>query len=227
MTAPRFPVAKTGDGTTKTFALGFPVISEKHVRVTVGDVLKTQGTDYTISDATATEKSGYPQVNFVAAPANSAAIKFYRNTPLKPEAKTLVIGQQLELYAQYRAEEDHDHLVNVDLDCNQTDVLAGTAATFIAPCDGYIASLRTEVTAAVGTGGDVTVLVAGSAVTGLTNTIANSAAVGSIVSDTPTTAQDASTQVRKGQVVSVVPASAFASTGSYTARVSIQPADLG
>lgn len=223
MSAPRFPTSKTGDAATKSFSLGFPILNESHVRVTVAGVLKTLGTDYYVQDPTAKN----PTIYFPAAPANAAVIKFYRNTPLTPDTtKTLTIGPTESLYAQYRAEEQSDRIVYEDVVSNETDTLAGTAASFIAPCDGYIETLQTEVTKAVTTGGAVTVEVGGAAVTGLSVAIADAAAVGTVQSDTPTTAQDASTKVRRGQAVTVTPAAAFATAGSYKARVGIQPADL-
>jgi hypothetical protein len=223
MGAPRFPKTLAGDGATKAFSLGFPVIAEAHIRVTVDGTLKVRGTDYNVQDPTAKN----PVIAFAAAPANAAVIKFYRNTPLTPDTtKTLVIGPTEALYAQYRAEENSDRMVYQDVDSNETDTLAGTAASFVAPCDGYIESLRTEVNKAVTTGGNVTVEVAGVAVTGLSIAIADAAAIGTIQSDTPTTPQDASTKVRRGQVVTVTPAASFATAGAYKGRVGIQPADL-
>ncbi len=213
----------TGDGAKKAFSLGFPVLSEAHIRVTVAGVLKTRGTDYVVQDPTAKN----PTIAFTAAPANAAAIVFYRNTPLTPDyTKTLTMGPQEALYAQYRAEEESERIVYTDVDSNETDTLAGTAQSFVAPCDGYVTSLRTKVNKAVTTGGNVTVEVAGVAVTGLSIAIADAAPVGTVQTDTPTTPQDASTKVRKGQLVTVTPAASFATAGAYEARVGITPADF-
>jgi hypothetical protein len=44
--------------------------------------------------------------------------------------------------------------------------------------------------------------------------------------DTPTTAQSSTTQVRRGQTITVTPAAAFATTGALTVELEVQPADL-
>ena len=89
----------------------------------------------------------------------------------------------------------------------------------------YVALLDANNTEAIGTGGTVKVQVAGSDVTGMSVTIANSAAVGKKYQAGPTTAQASYTQVKKGQTVSVVNAS-FATSGAVAGYVEIQEADL-
>jgi hypothetical protein len=61
---------------------------------------------------------------------------------------------------------------------NETDVLAPTSHFIVSPVAGQIESVNIVTNKAVGTGGDVTVEVGGTAVTGLTGVVANSAAVG-------------------------------------------------
>lgn len=218
--------AYTGDGTTKNFEVGFEFISENDVRVTVGDVLKVRGTDYVMQDPSAGLGKN-AVIAFVTAPSNAAAIKFYRNTPIAVPAKNPTMSQLGARVALYRMQEREETTRRIDYAINATDLAAGTAQTIIAPCDGYIEANTVLVVEAVGTGGDITVEVAGSAVTGLTCTLANSAPIGKVVTDTPTTAHDSSTQVKRGQKITVTPAAAFATTGAVTGFLTFQPADLG
>lgn len=224
MGAPRFPTSYTANGTTKSYALGFPIIKEAHIRVVVNGVLKARGTDYNVQDPT----SKNPTIAFATAPTDTHTIKFYRNTPLAPPtSEGLVIGQTLELYAQYRAEELADQRVRLDWYCNDTDLAAGTAQSLVAPCDGYIEMNEgVVVNAAIGTGGSITTEVEGVAVTGLTLTFADAAAIGTVKQGTPTTAQSSTTKVRRGQVITVTPGAAFATTGAVKGALFIQPADL-
>lgn len=225
MPAPYFPITATGDGTTKTFDLGFKFLNESDVRVIVAGVLKTRGTDYALQ--VPSKDSGNYTVRFFTAPANLAAIKFYRNTAIRPPSQTIEIGMEDAKRALYRMQEYTDRRLNLKGYINGTDLAAGTAKSFVAPCDGYIELLRTEVVdAAVGTGGAVTVEIDGVAVTGLSITVANAAAIGTVQEDTPTTAQSSTTQVRRGQTITVTPAAAFATSGALLVDVELQPADL-
>jgi hypothetical protein len=224
MGAPIFPVRYTGDAVTSVFNLGFNYLDPKDVRVFIDGVLKTLGTDYAIQ--TKDRDSGYDSIRFFSVPAGSAAIKFYRNTSLALRKPTLEISHLVAMQALYRQQEQGEELKALVEVFNATDTAAGTVHTLIAPCDGYIEKLRTEVTEAVGTGGPVTVKVEGVLVTGLSCTIANSAPVGNIVEDTPTTAQSSTTKVRRGQSIQITPDAAFATSGAFKATLFIQPADL-
>lgn len=224
MGAPLFPISKTGDGTTKVFDLGFPFLDEADVRVTVAGVLKVRGTDYALQ-VPSTDSAGWT-VRFFTAPANAAAIKFYRNTSLALRKPPLEIGHLVALQALYRQQEQGEALISVPVPINATDLAAGTAQTIIAPCDGYISKAGGLVVEAIGTGGDITVEVEGVAVVGLTLTFANSAPIGKYLEDSPTTAQSATTKVRRGQAITVTPGAAFASTGAVNVDVYFQPADL-
>lgn len=226
MTATNSTNAFTGDGTTKNFEIGFEFISENDVRVTVGDVLKVRGTDYVMQDPSAGMGKN-ALIAFASAPANASAIKFYRNTPIAVPAKNPTMSHLGERVALYRMQEREETTRRIDYTINATDLAAGTAQVIIAPCDGYIEANEVMVTEAVGTGGDITVEVAGTAVTGLTCTLANSAAIGKVVSDVPTTPHDATTQVKRGQKITVTPAAAFATTGAVKGYLTFQPADLG
>ena len=66
-------VSYTGDGSDKTFDITFPFLKDSHVKVSVGGETKTVTSDYSISGTV---------VTFVTAPANDAAIKLYRDTPI-------------------------------------------------------------------------------------------------------------------------------------------------
>lgn len=103
---------------------------------------------------------------------------------------------------------------------NETDTLAGTSAELVSPVAGAIAGLTTIVQKAVTTGGDVTVSVGVTAVDGLACTIADGAAKGAIVSDTPT-AGHASTAVAAGGRIQVTPAAAFNTAGAVSGFVEV------
>lgn len=238
--APYFPQTVTGDGATKEFLVPFGFIDAAHLIVINNGTMGVLGTDYFVESPRPNEPSIYTshvsgadtsksRVRFATAPGNGNTVKFYRNTPIARPATPAGVqltDHMVSLYAHYRNQEADDIRIKVFGVSNQVDTLAGTAQTFAAPCDGYVEKLRTIVTAAVTTGGPVTVLVDGVAVTGLSVSIANSAAVGNTLEDTPTTAQSATTKVRRGQTISVVPDAAFATAGSYNFEVEIQPADL-
>lgn len=103
---------------------------------------------------------------------------------------------------------------------NQTDLLAGTAAELIAPVAGAIVGMSVIVQAAVTTGGPITAAVGVTAVAGLSCVIADAAAKGTVVSDTPT-AGDATTVVAAGDRIQVVPDAAFAAAGAVNGYVEI------
>lgn len=109
----------------------------------------------------------------------------------------------------------------------QVSVLAGTSAALelISPITGNISKLGVAVRVAVGTGGNVTVKVGTTDVTGLTVAIANSATKGTTATDTPTTPGDASTVVNKGDRIQIVFDDAFATTGALDGYLEITPTD--
>lgn len=231
MAAPRFPISATADGVLTTFALGFPVIHENHIRVIKNGVLMVKGTDYAVQDPSATKVGGWPKIKFLGAvPTNGHVIKMYRNTPLAAESVTMEMGPRTALYALYRKEElENDMRLLVGFaaggDIGQVALLAPTAVSFVAPCDGYLEELDTLVTKAVTTGGTLTVAVDGVAVTGMVATIANSAAVGANQRVAPSVAQSTTTKVRRGQTITVTPAS-FATAGDVRVGLELQPADF-
>jgi hypothetical protein len=103
---------------------------------------------------------------------------------------------------------------------NQTDLLAPTNAELVSPVAGRIARMTTIVQAAVTTGGDITALVGVTAVAGLACTIADAAAKGSVVTDTPT-AGDASTLVAAGDRIQIAPGAPFATAGAVSGILEI------
>ena len=62
----------TGNGSTTTYSLTFPYISQSDVEVKVNNVTKTLGTDYTFPTSST--------INFTTAPANGLVIKFTRTS---------------------------------------------------------------------------------------------------------------------------------------------------
>lgn len=109
----------------------------------------------------------------------------------------------------------------------QVSVLAGTSAALelISPITGTISKLGVAVRVAVGTGGNVTVKVGTTDVTGLVVAVANSATKGTTATDTPTTPGDASTVVAKGDRIQIVFDDAFATTGALDGYLEITPTD--
>lgn len=110
--------------------------------------------------------------------------------------------------------------IYLDFAINETDTLAGTAAELVSPVVGAITQLQTIVQKAVTTGGDVTAAVGVTAVAGLACTIADAAAKGAIVTDTPT-AGDASTVVAVGSRIQIVPAAAFNTAGAVSGQIEL------
>lgn len=222
-TAPFFPkTLGTADGTVTDFTIGFPFLHEDHLRVFDNGTLKTKGTDYTIQDPTSKVTA---KVHFLTAPANTHTITIDRNTPIDQYKSNPQIGDQSAQQALYRSQERDDGGRTVTAVFGQTALLAGTALSFTAPCDGYITKQSSEVLKAITTGGTLTLAVAGATVTGSTITVANAAAVGAYQEGAPSAQQASYTKVRKGQTITVTPAS-FATAGDIEAKVYIQPGDF-
>lgn len=103
---------------------------------------------------------------------------------------------------------------------NETDTLAGTSAELVAPGAGRIVRNSVVVQKTVTTGGDVTAAVGTTAVAGLACTIADGAAKGTVVTDTPTLG-DATTVVAAGDRIQIIPAAAFATAGAVSGILEI------
>ncbi|MEO6217754.1 MAG: hypothetical protein ABIO86_17125 [Sphingomonas sp.] len=103
---------------------------------------------------------------------------------------------------------------------NATDLAAPTTQELVSPVSGTILRNTTVVQTAIVTGGDVTVNLDTVAVVGLTNTIADAAAKGSVVTDTPT-AGDATTLVAAGQRIQIVPGAPFNGGGAVSGILEI------
>lgn len=103
---------------------------------------------------------------------------------------------------------------------NQTDLLAGTSAELIAPCDGYIVGLYSTIQAAVTTGGVLTVEASTVAVTGLSITVADGATKGTRQSDVIDYGV-ATGKVKKGDRIEVQPSAAFDTAGAVSGYVEI------
>lgn len=104
----------------------------------------------------------------------------------------------------------------------QTQLLAPTAETLVSPVAGRIARVRTQVQAAVTTGGVITAEVNTVAVDGISITIADAAAAGATQVDTPT-AGHASAVVAAGDDITITPSAAFATAGEINGTVEIEP----
>jgi hypothetical protein len=223
-TAPYFPkTIGTGDGTETEYTIGFPFLHQDHLRVIQNGVLKTIVTDYTIVDGTDRVNA---KVKFVAAPTAGHVIKIERNTPIAQYTANPQVGNQAAMQALFRMQEAMDQRIVLRDQWTQAELLAGTALSFVAPCDGFIEKLKSVVLTAVTTGGPITVEVDAVAVTGLTVSIADAAPAGTVAEDVPTTAQSATTKVKKGQTITVTPDALFATAGSAAIELEIQPGDL-
>lgn len=110
--------------------------------------------------------------------------------------------------------------VFVSFAISETDTLAGTSAELVSPVAGNITALYVIVQKAVTTGGPVTVSVDGTAVDGLSAAVADAAAKGAIVTDTPT-AGHASRAVAVGSRIQVIPDAAFNTGGAISGFVEI------
>ena len=93
----------TGNGSTNSFAISFSFLSNNEIDVTVGGVLKTITTHYTITGSTLTFTSGNT-------PANGAAIKFQRDTDISTKKVDFADGSVL---------------TEADLDSNSDQILFG------------------------------------------------------------------------------------------------------
>ena len=78
----------TGNGSTNNFAISFSFLANDEVDVTVGGVLKTLDTHYTISGSTVTFTSGNT-------PGNGVAVKFQRNTNISTKKVDFTDGSVL------------------------------------------------------------------------------------------------------------------------------------
>ncbi|MGZ8362478.1 MAG: hypothetical protein ACXW3D_01345 [Caulobacteraceae bacterium] len=110
--------------------------------------------------------------------------------------------------------------VTVPFQISETDLLAGTAQDLVSPVKGQIIGLTTIIQKAVTTGGPITAAVGVTAVDGLSCVIADAAAKGTIVSDTPT-AGHASRAVDAGSRIQVIPDAAFATAGAVNGFIEI------
>ena len=93
----------TGNGSTNSFAISFPFLSNNEIDVTVGGVFKTITTHYTITGSTLTFTSGNT-------PANGTAIKFQRDTDISAKKVDFADGSVL---------------TEADLDSNSDQILFG------------------------------------------------------------------------------------------------------
>jgi len=107
---------------------------------------------------------------------------------------------------------------------NQTDLLAGTSQFVVSPVAGQVARLTTISCDDVTTGGDITVEIGGTAVTGLTVTVGNAGGVGDIDTDTPAVEASSTGTVAAGGAIEIIPAAAFATQGNLWFCLEINPA---
>lgn len=108
-----------------------------------------------------------------------------------------------------------------------TRLSAGTSCWALSPYASFLERATTCVDTAIVTGGDVTFKIGGTTVVGLTCTVADSAAVGSVVTDTPTTVTGAANATNvitaDRTAVEIVPAAAFNGGGALDVVLELNP----
>lgn len=108
-----------------------------------------------------------------------------------------------------------------------TRLSAGTSCWALAPLASFVERATTCVDTAIVTGGDVTFKISTVTIVGLTCTVADSAVVGSVVTDTPTTvtgAANATNVVTADRTaIEIVPASAFNGGGALDVTLELNP----
>ncbi len=106
-----------------------------------------------------------------------------------------------------------------------TRLSAGTSCYVLAPFAGFVERATSCVDTAIVTGGDITFEISNVAITGLTLTVADSAVVGSVVSDTPTTvngAANANNVVTADRTaIEIVPAAGFNGGGAVDVTIEL------
>lgn len=106
-----------------------------------------------------------------------------------------------------------------------TRLSAGTSCYVLAPFAGFVERATSCVDTAIVTGGDITFEISNVAITGLTVTVPDSAAVGSVVSDTPTTVNGAANAnnviTADRTALEIVPAAAFNGGGALDVTVEL------
>lgn len=102
---------------------------------------------------------------------------------------------------------------------NQTDLLAGTTQFMPCPVAGTVKRLLSTVQLAVTTGGVLGVNINGTAVSGISITVADAAAAGTTQSDTPSSVQ----RVAAGDSIGFTATAAFATAGAVHCVLEIVP----
>lgn len=111
-------------------------------------------------------------------------------------------------------------LKTINYRIDATDLAAGTAQNFIAPCDGHLVELAEIAQVAIVTGGAITVEINTVAVTGLSITVPDGQTVGTRLTDTVDPAVN--NQVKKGDRITITPAAAFNGGGAVNGYFGIR-----
>lgn len=111
----------------------------------------------------------------------------------------------------------------LDFNIEATELAAGTSEFLVTPYAGLVDRATTVVQEAVGTGGAITLEIGGTAVTGLSVVVANSAAAGDVDTDTPTDTSglDTTRRLAARGALEVVVDAAFATTGALNGVVEL------
>ncbi|MDJ0950916.1 MAG: hypothetical protein QNJ94_18550 [Alphaproteobacteria bacterium] len=114
-------------------------------------------------------------------------------------------------------------VIRIPFFIDQTDLLAGTAQYLLCPVRGRVFKLVTVVKKQVTTGGTITASIDGTAIPGVSVTVANSAAVGTVGTSKPTAGTAGNKLSKEDQVITVTPSAAFATAGEVFGWVEVIP----
>lgn len=215
----------TADGTIKDFPVTFPRLDAAHIFVLDNGTLKTIVTHYT-EYGRDTPNKNYGVIRFGTAPANAHTVRIQRITPTSLVTHNPQVGMIEAIQAFFIAQESKDTYWPLPYTFIAADLSAAVSQYVTAPFDCEIKKVDATPTVQISTGGDITLKngAGGSAVVGLTVTLANSAAIGTQVTDTPTAA-DATTYVKKGGIIEVLAAAAFNGGGAVFGNVWVKRAN--
>lgn len=183
-----------------------------------GDVI----VESSASGTSFTGKKAFKKITSIATSANITSLTVGTGDVLGLPVFVGKVGQVLaELQDDVLLARFSNGKILIPFDFNQTDLLAPTAQNLVSPVAGYITGLRVVVQAAVTTGGAITVEANTVAVVGLSVTVADAAAAGTVYSDS--VLKIATGLVAAGDDITVTPAAAFATAGAVKGFIEIEP----
>lgn len=132
---------------------------------------------------------------------------------LQTGLKTVIEAIDAKLYAR--------GYVYLPFDIPATELAAGTTIELISPVAGQVVMMKTIVQTAIVTGGDVSVKIGTTDISGLSITVANSATKGTVQTDSIANTEATGTVV-EGNRIQIVPSAAFNGGGAVSGYLKIQ-----